>query len=49
MAVNENDPGVPTVNVALGALVKLGASFTVSVNGCVASGEIPFVAVIVML
>jgi hypothetical protein len=35
-------PAVPTVKVVLAALVKLGASLTVSVKLCVASGDTVF-------
>ena len=47
--VTVNEPALPTVNVVLPALVMDGASLTVSVNDCVASGETPLLAVIVKL
>jgi hypothetical protein len=40
-------PNVPTVNVALPALVIDGASNTVNVNACVSSGSVELAAVIV--
>ena len=42
-------PAVPTVKVALAALVMVGDWFTVSVKACVASGLMPLVAVTVKL
>ena len=50
VAVTVNVPAVPTVNVALFALVITGATeaeFTVSVKLCVAFGVVPFCAVTV--
>jgi hypothetical protein len=41
-------PAVPTVKVALFALVTAGGSFTVRVNVCGAVGAIPLLAVIVI-
>ena len=41
-------PNVPTTNVALSALVRAGGGLTTNkVKDCTASGETPFVAVIV--
>ena len=40
---------MPTVKVALAALVMVGDWFTVSVKACVASGLMPLVAVTVKL
>ena len=48
VAVTVNDPAVPAVKVALGALVIAGAWFTVRVKLCVALAPTPFCAVIVM-
>ena len=48
VAVTVNVPAVPTVNVALLALVIAGAWFTVSVKLCVALAPTPFCAVIVI-
>jgi hypothetical protein len=45
VAVTLKDPNVPTINVALFALVMTAAWFTVSVKFCVAFGKIPFEAV----
>ena len=48
VAVTVNVPAVPTMNVALAALVMVGATFagfTVSVKLCVAFGTTPFAAV----
>ena len=42
--VTANDPAEPTVNVVDAADVIAGASFTVSVNGWLASVPMPFVA-----
>jgi len=47
-AVTVNVPAVPTVNVVLAALVMVGAWFTVRVKLCVAFGETPLLAVMVM-
>ena len=44
-----NEPALPSVKMAPPALVMDGASLTVSVNECVASGETPLLAVIVKL
>jgi hypothetical protein len=49
VAVIVNDPGTPTVKVALFALVMAGAWFTVRVKFCVASAPTPLCAVNVMV
>ena len=48
LAVAENDPERPTVKVVLFTLVIAGAWSTVRVKDCVASGETPLVAVMVI-
>ena len=48
VAVTVNEPAVPTVNVVLFVLVIAGAWLTVNVKLCVAFGETPLFAVIVM-
>jgi hypothetical protein len=48
VAVTVNDPSAPTMNVALLALVIVGAWFTVKVKFCVASDPMPLEAVKVM-
>src|SRR5262245_21138368 len=45
LVVTVNDPAAPARNVAPAALVIAGASFTINMNVCVASGGTPFVAV----
>ena len=48
VVVTVNDPAVPTLKVALFALVIAGAWFTVRVKFCVALGVAPLEAVMVM-
>src|SRR5512142_779611 len=48
VVVTVNVPATPTENVALFALVMVGASLTVSVKLCVAFGATPLFAVIVI-
>jgi hypothetical protein len=48
VAVTVNEPRVPAVNVVLAALLITGVWSTVSVKLCVAFGETPLLAVIVM-
>ena len=48
VAITVKVPAVPKTNVALFMLVIVGAWFTVSVKACVAAGETPFCAVIVI-
>ena len=49
VAVTVNVPTLPTVNVVLLVLVIADAWLTVSVNVCVALGDTPFAAVIVIV
>src|SRR5262245_1299983 len=45
LVVTVNDPAAPAMNIVLAALVIAGASFTISMNVCVAFGGMPFAAV----
>jgi len=47
-AVTVKVPAAPTVKVVLALLLKTGAVFTVSVKDCVAFGETPLLAVMVI-